>query len=159
MLFARQVASINEAIWTRRVSWQNPKAMGVKNYRCVVYDEKEMWIKKAFWRTFAYVTRRADLQTVQRNFASLRASRNRHIQTIVPPKNVRRTQAGLFPRIPTSACSSTRMSGKAVGTVGAVELRLYRARETENWGRKRGDDQRSLPTRDFSCVNAFARRS
>ncbi len=126
------------------------KAMGVKNI-AVVYDEKEDVDQKAFGDVPMY--ERADLQTVQENFAKLKGvSAIVYIQTCAAEKR-RRRKRGLFPDpdkrvfINTDVCEGCGDCGVQSNCVSIVP------EETE-LGRKRAIDQSSC-NKDFSCVKGF----
>ncbi|MEP5121331.1 indolepyruvate ferredoxin oxidoreductase family protein, partial [Sulfitobacter pontiacus] len=126
------------------------KAMGVKNI-AVVYDEKEDVDEKAFGDVPMY--ERADLQTVQENFAKHKGvSVIVYIQTCAAEKR-RRRKRGLFPDpdkrvfINTDVCEGCGDCGVQSNCVSIVP------EETE-LGRKRAIDQSSC-NKDFSCVKGF----
>ena len=126
------------------------KAMGVKNI-AVVYDEKEDVDEKAFGGVPMY--ERADLQTVQENFAKHKGvSVIVYIQTCAAEKR-RRRKRGLFPDpdkrvfINTDVCEGCGDCGVQSNCVSIVP------EETE-LGRKRAIDQSSC-NKDFSCVKGF----
>ncbi len=126
------------------------QAMGVPQI-AVVYDEKEDIDLKAF--SGAEVHERANLQTVQEEFAKLSGvSAIVYIQTCAAEKR-RRRKRGLFPDpdkrvfINSDVCEGCGDCGVQSNCVSIVP------KETE-LGRKRAIDQSSC-NKDFSCLKGF----
>lgn len=126
------------------------QAMGVGRI-AVVYDEKEDIDLKAF--SNVEIHERADLQTVQEQFAKTAGvSAIVYIQTCAAEKR-RRRKRGLFPDpdkrvfINPDVCEGCGDCGVQSNCVSIVP------KETE-LGRKRAIDQSSC-NKDFSCVNGF----
>jgi len=128
------------------------KAMGVRAL-AVVYDDKEDVGPAAFARRGVEVHERANLPTVQEQFAKTEGvSVIVYIQTCAAEKR-RRRKRGLFPDpdkrvfINTDVCEGCGDCGVQSNCVSIVP------KETE-LGRKRAIDQSSC-NKDFSCVNGF----
>uniref|UniRef100_UPI00272B245B indolepyruvate ferredoxin oxidoreductase family protein n=1 Tax=Sulfitobacter sp. TaxID=1903071 RepID=UPI00272B245B len=126
------------------------KAMGVKNI-AVVYDEKEDVDEKAFGDVPMY--ERADLQTVQENFAKHKGvSVIVYIQTCAAEKR-RRRKRGQFPDPDKRAFINTDVC-EGCGDCGVQSNCVSIVPEETELGRKRAIDQSSC-NKDFSCVKGF----
>ncbi len=106
-------------------------AMGVKNI-AVVYDEKED-VDPAAFQGCANASSVPSCKRFSRISPSTKASAPSSISRPAPPKNAAAASAGCFPT-PTSACSSTPMSAKAVVIAGCNPTAYPSFRQRRNWG-------------------------